>query len=250
MSRTPLWTALLGVSVLTPALQAGFQPFGVNAIYFGDQFIPARGTGIFSPQPFYQTPFGNNFPPSPDQIIELPETEFDSYVAFGGAPSNESSLGIAPPNTPMGFDDATGFFEPTNQGVGGAVFAGTNPGQSRLNSFFNREAFFFARLTVPTDVTPGGSIAFDIQGQEGTLFETIELIGASGPGPVSRGFREFRVFGQKTETNKELPLFAANRGDQQTGFFDVYDFYIVQVPTPGALSLVGVGALALRRRRR
>ena len=70
------------------------------------------------------------------------------------------------------------------------------------------------------------------------------------PTPVPRGFREFNVFGQKSQTNKELPLFATSRGTQQTGFFDVYDFYIVQVPTPGAMALMGVSGLALLRRRR
>ncbi|GAB4545800.1 MAG: hypothetical protein Tsb0013_03930 [Phycisphaerales bacterium] len=243
---------LLGVLTIAPALQAGFvniDQFLVTGVYLDDSNIPARGTGIFFDAEAYQTPFGTNFPPRPIDILEIPETEFDSYVAFGGTPADVMTSGIAPPMTPDGFDDATGFFEQPGT-IGGALFASEVPGASQVNPASGRESFFFARLTLPAGTMPGGSVGFDIIGEEGTRFAPVEIVDPDLPGDVTfRGFREFKVVAQRTERDRELPIFADGRGN--TALFDVYDFYIELVPAPGAaFTFFGAGAFALVRRRR
>ncbi len=246
MRRTHLWTALVGAAVFTPALHAGLAPFQVSGVFLDDSSFPVRGTGIFFDSDSYQVPFGNNFPPSVGNVKEFPELEFDSYVAFGGQPSTVNRAAIAPRATPVGFDENNGFFE--GGSIGGAVLTGGGAdGLSEINPHTGLESFFFARLVVPTDIPVTGLVGVDIVGEGGIEFYPVEIFDPNAVG--GRGFREFRVVGQKTDTAKELPLFSAGRGTA-TGLFDVYDFYVELVPAPGAAALLGLSGLTLIRRRR
>lgn len=249
MRCAPTWFVAVA-SLVVPSVALAGAGFQVNEIDFSGMFSPSgtpRGGGIFFPNA-YQLPDGNNFPPSPMQIQANPDLEFDSYVAFGGRPATAGALAFSPPETPAGFTATAGFFD-TGDSLQGAVFASqVQPGNSQVNPATSRESFFFARITIPTESIISGSIEVDIVGEDGPTFYTIDLT-PPGADMGMRGFREFRVYGQKTEENKELPLpFEEGRGT--TGFFDVYDFYIELVPAPGAVALFGVGALTLTRRRR
>ncbi len=251
MRRISALMALFGASVIAPTLYAGpaSGTFSVNAIYFDTSAFPGRGGGIGSSfDPAYQASGGNNFPPSTGAIFENPVLEFDTYVAFGGQPSNESTAAITPPATPPGFDANNGFFD-DNTRFSGAIFSGPGgAGLSEINPVTGVQSFFFARLTLPQGSEPSGVIAIDILGEVTNVFDIQLFDPAAGAGMGSRGFREFRVVGQKTLSDVELPTSARSSG--ATALFDVYDFYIELVPAPGAAAVLGLSGLTLVRRRR
>ena len=260
--------ALMGVIAVVPAVQAQTtlpgpnDPFFVSDVFLDSGSFEGRGGfGIFFDANAYQVPFASNYGPSSTFIDEVPDVEFDSYVAFGGAPSTLDNEAITPPATPEGFDEFSGFFEQPGT-IGGALFSNQEPGQSQVNPASGLQSFFFARLTLPAGVQPGGSIGVNTTEFAETLFLSVEVIDpfsdgeTTEPDPaiVPRGFPEFREFAvraRKTESEKELTVFSTTSIGQPTALFDVYDFYIEIVPAPGAAAgMLALGAMTLTRRRR
>ena len=256
----PRTAALLGALAFAPTLLAQTAPnpqtpapFFVESIDFGTG-LDGRGIGIFLEEPSFQSPFGSNFAPSASLIQEIPEVEFDSYVAFGGAPSNAEVGGIAPPVTPEGFGEFEGFFD-NPFSLDGALGAGEEPGQSRINPNSGLQTFFFARLTLPAGTEPIGGIEIQIQGEEQPIFAFVEVVDDTGgdPGTIpGRGFPEFSFGTTARRTSKDVELSLSQLGIAgDTALFDVYDLYIELVPTPGAATaFLAVAGMGLTRRRR
>lgn len=251
--------ALLGALALAPAALAQTvpdpqnpQPFFVESIDFGAG-LDGRGLGIFLEEPSFQSPVGSNFPPSPSLIGNFPQVEFDSYVAFGGEPSNGEVGGIAPPVTPDGFGEFEGFFD-SPFALDGALGAGEEPGESQINFNSGLQSFFFARLTLPAGSEPIGGIQYEIVGEQEPVFSIIEVVddtvgSISQPG---RGFPEFRYTTSARRTAKNVALNTSSLGIAgDTALFDVYDLYIELVPAPGAATaFLAVAGMGLTRRRR
>ena len=250
MKATPL-IACAGAVALCASVaiaQNAAPAFRVNEIRCGGD----GSTGIFF-DGLYQDPNGTNFPPSPGNTAELPQLQYDSYVAMGGSPVTPDTTAFAPDVIDSGFNADSGYFD--EDGVLQGRITREIGAVSRINPLSGRESVFFARLTEPVDTFISGSITFTTL-EFGTFEAPIEFFDASDePGfeETSRGFREFRVVSQKTQSRKALEVFTTespNRGNSNIEFFDVYDLYIEQVPTPGTASLLGIAGIAALRRRR
>ncbi len=236
--------ATLFVPALALAQIAGPPPaFNVSEVNFSDD-----GNSINFAQA-YQNPQGNNFPPNPGAIADVPLLAFDSYVAFGDLPASVDNFGAIPPMVPSGFGANDGFFDQPGQ-LEGFVAGSGNSVEVPFSEF---EVFFFARLTVPAGTLVRGQVSFEADGELFT--EAIEQFEPDIPGAIGRerGFREFRVVASKTQSQVPLPAgsFSTARGPQgEAELADVFDLYIQQIPTPGAASILGLSGLALLRRRR
>lgn len=247
MRRTSVLIAVAGACAFAPISLAGLAPgqFEVDGITLSNVAGPG---GLFVSAPgAYQAFLGNNFPPSPAIIVETPEAEFDSYVAFGGSPSTVNGAAPSPPDTPAGFDDEIGFFD-SSTAVEGALFdLEGRESFSQINPASDRQSFFFARLTLPVGQIVTGQVFIDLP-QFDQMVLPIEQFDPERPGS-GRGFSEFRVISQKTRKNVPLPSQIPARGD--TELFDVFDLYVEYVPAPGtgaAFALFGLAGATRRRR--
>ncbi len=252
MKTTAILTCAGAIALVasTAAAQTQAAPaFRITEIGFGGE----SGPGIMFDSA-YQDPNGTNFPPTPGNTSEFEQLQFDSYVALGGSPVTPDSAAFAPDVVDPGFDAQNGYFD--EQGLlRGRVFS-DNGTPSLINPLSGRESVFFARLTVPTGTFITGTVSFTTV-EFGALELPIEFVDASGTPTIddpSRGFREFKVVSQKTESRKALNVFSESEVARglpfTTELFDVYDLYIEQVPAPGAASLLGLAGLAALRRRR
>lgn len=248
---TKLLTAASVLAIAGAASAAQFQFLSIQA---GGGVPGILGEG-FRPSPgatFFQDAFGGNVADAvnPAFIGLAPSVEFDTYASisaigpvvngagsmvsrsfYGDLPAGDVNNAGGTLTVGPGSQFTTAVM---NYGLGVSpqpFLSGKAPNQGGGRS--DLDGVFLGRYTVTNGGTlqGGGLMAIKDQGDPATYTGNVTI----GGGPVQLGASPY-----------ELTPFLVTSNAQG----NVYDLWLVQIPTPGALALFGLGGVAAIRRRR
>lgn len=199
---------------------------------------------------------------NPDHAIQVGDKLF-TFVSWTSVAFPTSTVAISAfissnPLTGIGFDITGGFGDVTPN----------DPTISEFNLRYTVEILpqFIAQgfrivdaeLTFNGNATGAGSYArvdeslLNFFGQPGQNLITTSSVAAFGGNPGANVLQDRRVFGPpgytKIEVNKDVQFFANAPNGTSTASFVRQSFS--QVPSPGAVALLGLGGLVVLRRRR